>query len=82
MNLKLFGRGSNRIAEFNLDGLLRGDYKTRMEGNAQAINTGQLTPDEARAQENREPLAGGDRLYIQGATVPLETQTGEKQNES
>lgn len=76
LNLKLFGRGSNRIAEFNLDGLLRGDYKTRMEGNSLAIQSGQLTPNEARAQDNREPLDGGDRLYIQGATVPLENQTG------
>lgn len=81
MNLKFFGRGSRRIVEFNVDGLLRGDYKTRMEGNAQAINTGQLTPNEARAMDNREPLEGGDRLYIQGATVPLETQTGDVTNE-
>lgn len=81
MNLKFFGRGSKRIVEFNVDGLLRGDYKTRMEGNAQAINTGQLTPNEARAMDNREPLEGGERLYIQGATVPLETQTGDVTNE-
>jgi len=81
MNLKFFGRGSRRIVEFNVDGLLRGDYKTRMEGNAQAIQTGQLTPNEARAMDNREPLDGGDRLYIQGATVPLETQTGDVTNE-
>jgi len=74
LNLKIFGRGSKRIAEFNLDGLLRGDYKTRMEGNSLAIQTGQLTPDEARAMDNREPMPGGDRLYIQGATVPLEAQ--------
>lgn len=71
-NLKLFGRGSSRFAEFNLDGLLRGDYKTRMEGNSTAIQTGQLTPNEARAMDNREPLAGGDALMIQGATVPLD----------
>jgi HK97 family phage portal protein len=71
MNLKLFGRGSNRIVEFNLDGLLRGDYKTRMEGNARAIQTGQITPNEARALDNREPLDGGDQLLIQGATIPL-----------
>jgi HK97 family phage portal protein len=76
MNLKFFGRGSKRIVEFNVDGLLRGDYKTRMEGNAQAINTGQLTPNEARAMDNREPMGGGDQLFIQGATVPLATQTG------
>jgi hypothetical protein len=77
MNLKLFGRGSNRIAEFNLDGLLRGDYMTRMQGNATAIQTGQLTPNEARALDNREPLDGGDVLYIQGATVPLDGHTGQ-----
>jgi len=76
LNLKLFGRGSNRIAEFNLDGLLRGDYKTRMEGNSTAIQTGQLTPNEARKLDNREPLPGGDALYIQGATVPLDGHTG------
>ena len=72
MTLKLFGRGSNRFVEFNVDGLLRGDFKTRMEGNARAIQTGQLTPNEARAMDNRAPLAGGDVLLVQGATVPLE----------
>lgn len=71
LNLKLFGRGSKRIAEFNLDGLMRGDYKTRMEGNSVAIQTGQMTPNEARELDNREPLAGGDELMIQGATVRL-----------
>lgn len=77
LNLKLFGRGASRIAEFNLDGLLRGDYRTRMEGNSTAIQTGQLTPNEARALENREPLPGGEKLYIQGATVPMDGHTGE-----
>jgi HK97 family phage portal protein len=72
MNLKFFGRGSSRFVEFNVDGLLRGDYKTRMEGNARAIQTGQLTPNEARAMDNREPLAGGDVLLVQGATIPLD----------
>lgn len=76
MNLKLFGRGSSRFVEFNLDGLLRGDYKTRMEGNSTAIQTGQLTPNEARAMDNREPLDGGEKLFIQGATVPLDGHTG------
>lgn len=76
LNLKLFGRDSSRFVEFNLDGLLRGDYKTRMDGNAKAIQTGQLTPNEARALDNREPLDGGDQLLIQGATVPLDGHTG------
>lgn len=76
MNLKFFGRGGTRFVEFNIDGLLRGDYKTRMEGNSAAIQTGQLTPNEARAMDNREPLDGGDKLFIQGATVPLDGHTG------
>lgn len=79
LNLKLFGRSPTRIAEFNLDGLLRGDYLTRMNGNSMAIQTGQLTPNEARAMDNREPLEGGDQLYIQGATVPLDGHTGPEQ---
>ena len=32
-------------------------------------------PDEARALENRPPAPGGDRLYVQQATVPL-TEAG------
>lgn len=73
LNLKLFGRQSGgRYVEHNLDGILRGDYKTRMDGMARAVQTGLLTPDEGRALDNRPPKPGGDRLYIQGATVPLE----------
>ena len=72
LNLKLFGRRSRaRFVEFNMDGLLRGDFKARMEGNAQAIQTGQLTPNEARQMDNRAALPNGDDLLIQGATVPL-----------
>jgi len=72
MNLKFFGRGSEFYVEFNLDGLLRGDFATRMNGYAQAIQNGVMMPDEARELENRTKASGGDRLYIQGATVPLE----------
>jgi len=76
MTLKLFGRRSRRFVEFNLDGLLRGDYTSRMEGNARAIQTGQLTPNEAREMDNRAAMDGGDQLYIQGATVPLTQSEG------
>lgn len=81
LNLKLFGRGASRIVEFNLDGLLRGDYKTRMDGNSTAIQSGQLTPNEARVMENREPLDGGDDLMIQGATVPLGATPDDSQDD-
>lgn len=72
LNLKLFGQRGRRLkAKHNLDGMQRGDFKSRNEGLARAIQTGQLTPNEARALEERPPLPNGDVLYIQGATVPL-----------
>lgn len=71
MTLKFFGRGSEYFVEHNLDGLLRGDFKARMEGFARAVQGGVLTPNEARALENRQAKDGGDVLLIQGATVPL-----------
>ena len=75
-NLKLFGpRNRARFVEFNVDGLLRGDFRTRMEGYAKAIQNAINTPDEVRAMENW-PRKGGDadKLHIQGATVPLGDQ--------
>ncbi|KAK0349753.1 hypothetical protein LTR94_031824, partial [Friedmanniomyces endolithicus] len=76
LNLKLFGqRRRAREVKHNLDGLQRGDFKSRIEALARGIQTGQLMPDEARALENRppDPSGAGARLYIQGATVPLGT---------
>lgn len=78
MNLKLFGRDNNRrYVEHNLDGLMRGDFVSRMAGMANAIQNGVLTPNEGRALDNRPPLPGGDNLMIQGATVPLSSQPTE-----
>lgn len=75
MNLKLFGKLNNEFyVEFNLDGLLRGDFKTRMDGYASGIQNGVLTPNEARRQENRPDMDEGSKLMIQGATVPLGSQ--------
>lgn len=74
LDLKLHGwRNRKRTVKHNIDGLQRGDFKSRTEALARAIQTAQLTPDEARALENRPPKDHGDRLYIQGATVPLGT---------
>jgi HK97 family phage portal protein len=76
LNLKLFGpRNRARFVEFNVDGLLRGDFKTRMEGYAKAIQNAIYKPDEVRRLENRPPEGGdADKLHIQGATVPLGEQ--------
>ncbi len=74
MNLKFFGRGSDFYVEFNVDGLLRGDFKTRMEAYATSIQNGIRTPNEVRAIENLDSMENADALLIQGATVPLGSQ--------
>lgn len=76
LNLKLFSaRNRTKFVEFNLDGLLRGDFATRMAGYATAIQNAINTPDEVRVMENW-PKKGedADKLHIQGATVPLGMQ--------
>lgn len=47
--------------EFNVDGLLRGDFKGRMEGYALMIQWGLATPNEVRRWMNLVPLEGGDQ---------------------
>lgn len=75
LNLKLFGRDNKKFSvEFNLDGILRGDFATRMEGMAKGVASGLITPNEARSLDNRPPVEGGDVAYIQGAMMPLKNQ--------
>lgn len=72
-NLKLFGRGNTKFyLEHNLEGLQRGDLKSRAEAIGHKINTGQWAPNEGRAVDNLEPKDGGDSLLVQGAMVRVE----------
>lgn len=48
----------------NVDGLLRGDYKTRMEGHSLSINSGLSSINERRALENLPAMEGGDDLIV------------------
>lgn len=87
MNLKLFGQmNGRRYVRHNLDTLLRGDFKTRMDGLVSSVQGGIRTPNEARLSEGLpmqdDPAA--DKLFMQGATVPLGTQpaTGGNANDS
>lgn len=57
--------------KINLNGLARGDIKTRAEAEEIQVRSGLLTPDEARALEDRAPLPGGDRLYMQSQMTPI-----------
>ena len=60
--------------KFNVDGLLRGDYKSRMDGYSVGISTGIISPNEARRKENMPPLSeedGGDFHIVNGTFIKL-----------
>ncbi len=73
----LLNRDEKRKFEirFNVDGLLRGDYKSRMEGYAVGINNAFLCPNDVRRLENLDLIPeekGGNSFLIQGAMIKLE----------
>lgn len=58
LDRKLF-EGSEYFAKFNLNGLQRGDFKSRMEGYQIGVQNGVTLIDEARALEDMPPLPDG-----------------------
>lgn len=58
--------------EFDFDSLLRANQQERYDANQKAINSGQLTPNEARRNEGRESMTGGDNIYLNGTLVPAD----------
>ena len=61
-------------AQFNIDGLMRGDYKSRMEGYAIARQNGWMSTNDIRALENLNPLSeeeGGDAYLVNGNMIPI-----------
>lgn len=66
-------------AKFNVNALLRGDFKTRMEGYQIGINSEVLSPNEARGLEDLNPYDGGDEYRTRTSTVrETESQKGAK----
>ena len=65
---------SSVFIKFNLDGLLRGAYKERMDGYSIGIQNGFMSPDDVRALEDMNPIEGGfgSKYYINGNMLPLE----------
>lgn len=52
------------FAKFNVDGLLRGDLKSRMEAYEVGIRTGLFTANRCLALEDEPPYTGGDKHYM------------------
>ena len=57
-------RASGIFIEHQVDGLLRGDFKTRMDGYAVGRNGGWLSANDIRRLENWNKIENGD-IYLQ-----------------
>ena len=82
------------FVKFNLEGLLRGDYASRMNGYATARQNGWMSANDIRELENLDRIPaeeGGDLYLINGNMLPLKqagafaqsntASTGEEENE-
>ena len=66
--------GRRFFVQFNIDGLMRGDYKSRMEGYAIARQNGWMSANDIRELENLNPLSeeeGGNAYLINGNMIPI-----------
>ena len=62
------------FVKFNLEGLLRGDYQSRMNGYAIARQNGWMSANDIRELENLDRISaedGGDLYLINGNMLPL-----------
>lgn len=76
MNRALFADNEKGrfYVQFNIDGLMRGDYKSRMEGYAIARQNGWMSANDIRALENMNPIPddqGGSDYLVNGNMVPI-----------
>ena len=69
------------FAEFLVDGLLRGDSKSRSEYYMKMHSMGVMNPNEIRSKENMNPRedGGGDEYYVAANLAPT-SQAEEKQD--
>ena len=74
MNYKLFRSNDvgKTFIEFNVNGLLRGDVKTRNEAYKTAITNGYMSINEVRQKENLNSIEGGDKHFKQMNMTTIE----------
>jgi HK97 family phage portal protein len=76
MNRKLFleEEKGQCFVSFNASALMRGDYKSRMDGYSIGIQNGFFSVNDVRRMENMDPISqkdGGDLYLINGNMLPL-----------
>lgn len=76
MNRALFSEQEkgHYYVQFNIDGLMRGDYASRMQGYATARQNGWMSANDIRELENMNPLdeeEGGNVYMVNGNMLPI-----------
>lgn len=70
---KFFDLDPSQKIVFDLEsGMMRPDFKERMDALSKGVTGGVLTPNEAREKENRPPVEGGNQVYMQRQNWPLD----------
>lgn len=65
-------RAAGLYIAFDLKGLLRGDATSRSNFYRALFYIGAMNPNEIRAAEDMNPYDGGEKFFVQGATVPID----------
>lgn len=73
-DIKLFGRTQRGVfySRLNFDSMLRGDAKSRAEGQAIGRQNGWLSANDVREQEDMNPIKGGDDYLVQVNMTPAD----------
>lgn len=65
-------RKSGLFAEFQVQGLLRGDSAARAEYYNKLFQVGAMSPNQIRSLENENPVEGGDQHFVMLNMIPLD----------
>lgn len=77
--LRSAGAPSERdYVQIDMNGLLRGSYRERMEGYRASILGGFMSPNMALRKEDEKPYKGGEVFFRSGAYIPVDPETGEE----
>ena len=69
------------VFSFDLEGVLQGDFEARTDTLGTAVQTAQMTVNEARRASGRPPVPDGDVLLVNAALVPLSEASQEAASE-
>lgn len=80
LNRKIFKESEKgtHFVKFNIDGLLRGDAKSRADYYRTMFNVGALSQNDIRRLENMNAIEDGDKYFVQTNMAPSESITNEE----